>query len=101
MHGRHAGVTSVPHGAKSFLAAALALLPDAPERICWIARDAEIGDRVAEELGAWIGDPAAVAVLEPRTSLAYERSELVVDETAARVAALSTWRSGQATSHAS
>src|SRR5437870_2799664 len=46
--GRHAGVTSVPHGAKSFLAAALAL--DAGERICWIARDSEIGDRVAEEL---------------------------------------------------
>jgi len=92
--GRHAGVTSVPHGAKSFLAAALAL--DAGERICWIARDSEIGDRVAEELAAWIGDPASVAVLEPRTALAYERSELVADETAARVAALSAWRSGQA-----
>ncbi len=96
MHGRHGGVTSVPHGAKSFLAAALALDPGRPERICWVARDAEIGDRVAEELGAWLGDPEAVAVLEPRTSLAYERSELVVDETAARVAALSAWRSGRA-----
>src|SRR6185503_2942444 len=63
--GRHAGVTSVPHGAKSYLAAALAL--DAGERICWIARDSEIGDRVAEELQAWIGEPGAVAVLEPRT----------------------------------
>ncbi|HXG26408.1 MAG TPA: hypothetical protein VNL94_06110, partial [Candidatus Binatia bacterium] len=31
--GRHAGVTSVPHGAKSYLAAALALV--AGERICW------------------------------------------------------------------
>jgi len=91
---RHAGLTSVPHGAKSFLASALALV--AGERICWIARDAEIGDRVAEELAAWIGDPAAVAVLEPRTALAYERSELVPDETAARVAALSAWRSGRA-----
>src|SRR5829696_8043150 len=91
--GRHAGVTSVPHGAKSYLAAALALV--AGERICWIARDSEIGDRVAEELGAWVGDPAAVAVLEPRTALAYERSELVADETAARVAALSAWRSGR------
>ncbi|HEX3264208.1 MAG TPA: CarD family transcriptional regulator, partial [Candidatus Limnocylindrales bacterium] len=92
--GRHAGVTSVPHGAKSYLAAALALV--AGERIAWIARDSEIGDRVAEELGAWVGDPATVAVLEPRTALAYERSELVADETAARVAALSAWRSGQA-----
>jgi transcription-repair coupling factor (superfamily II helicase) len=91
---RHAGLTSVPHGAKTYLAAALATV--AGERICWVARDAEIGDRVAEELGAWVGDPAAVAVLEPRTALAYERSELVADETAARVAALSTWRSGRA-----
>ena len=92
--GRHAGVTAVPHGAKSYLAAALAVA--AGERIVWIARDSEIGDRVAEELGAWVGDPAAVAVLEPRTALAYERSELVADETAARVAALSAWRSGGA-----
>ena len=92
--GRHAGVTSVPHGAKSYLAAALAVV--AGERIVWVARDAEIGDRVAEELGAWVGDPAAVTVLEPRTALAYERSELVADETAARVAALSAWRSGKA-----
>ncbi len=92
--GRHAGVTAVPHGAKSYLAAALALV--AGERICWIARDAEIGDRVAEELHAWMGDPGKVVVLEPRTALAYERSELVADETAARVAALSAWRSGRA-----
>jgi transcription-repair coupling factor (superfamily II helicase) len=84
----------VPHGAKSYLAASLALV--AGERICWIARDSEVGDRVAEELSAWVGDAAAVAVLEPRTALAYERSELVADETAARVAALSAWRSGGA-----
>src|SRR6185436_4346147 len=82
------------HGAKSYLAAALAL--DASERICWIARDSEIRDRVAEELQAWMGDPAVVGVLEPRTALAYERSELVADETAARVAALSAWRTGRA-----
>ena len=88
---RHAGLVSVPHGAKSFLAAAIAL----DEPLVWIARDAEIGDRVAEELGAWLGDPAAVATLEPRTSLAYERSELVADETAARVAALAAWRRGR------
>jgi transcription-repair coupling factor (superfamily II helicase) len=95
IHGRHAGLTTVPHGAKSYLAAALALA-DGGERVCWVARDAEIGDRVADELGAWLGDPSAVAVLEPRTSLAYERSELVPDETAARVAALAAWRSGKA-----
>ncbi len=91
--GRHAGLTQVPHGAKSYLAAALAIA--AGERILWVARDSEIGDRVAEELAAWAGDPGAVAVLEPRTALAYERSELVADETAARVAALSAWRSGR------
>ena len=93
--GRHAGVTSVPHGAKSYLAAALALAPEGA-RLCWIARDAEIGDRVAEEFQAWLGDADLVAVLEPRTALAYERSELVADETAARVAALASWRSGRA-----
>jgi transcription-repair coupling factor (superfamily II helicase) len=91
--GRHAGITSVPHGAKTYLAAALVVASG--ERLCWIARDAEIGDRVAEELTIWLGDPAAVAVLEPRTALAYERSELVADETATRVAALASWRSGQ------
>jgi transcription-repair coupling factor (superfamily II helicase) len=90
--GRHAGVVAVPHGAKSYLAAAIAL----DERIVWIARDAEIGDRVAEELQAWLGDTATVAILDPRTALAYERSELVADETAARVAALAAWRAGQA-----
>ena len=90
--GRHAGLVAVPHGAKSYLAAAIAI----GEPLVWIARDAEIGDRVAEELGAWLGDAAAVAVLEPRTALAYERSELVADETAARVAALAAWRSGSA-----
>ena len=95
MHGRHVGLTSVPHGAKSYLAAALALEANG-ERVCWVARDAEIGDRVAEELGAWLGDPSLVAVLEPRTSLPYERSELVPDETAARVAALAAWRAGTA-----
>ena len=91
--GHHAGLTTVPHGAKSYLAAALAI--GAGERVAWLARDAEIGDRVAEELSAWLGDPAAVTVLEPRSALAYERSELVPDETAARVAALAAWRSGR------
>jgi transcription-repair coupling factor (superfamily II helicase) len=99
--GRHAALASVPHGAKTFLAAALVLGDRGDgtyrgERLVWIARDAEIGDRVAEELQAWLGDPDAVAILEPRTSLAYERSELVRDETAARVAALAAWRSGGA-----
>jgi len=93
--GRHAGLVAIPHGAKSYLAAALAQVTTG-ERLVWIARDAEIGDRVAEELGAWLGDIDAVAVLEPRTALAYERSELVADETAARVAALAAWRAGSA-----
>ena len=91
--GRHAGLTTIPHGAKSFLGAALAATG---ERILWIARDSEIGDRLADELGAWLGDPGSVVVLEPRTALAYERSELVPDETAARVAALAAWRTGHA-----
>jgi len=92
--GRHAAVTAVPHGAKTFLAAALAIAGG--ERVCWIARDAEIGDRVADELVAWLGDPTAVAILEPRSALAYERSELVRDESAARVAALAAWHTGRA-----
>ncbi len=112
--GRHAALAAMPHGAKTFLAAALVLgdqatdgaagdggrrtasAPRPPTACVWIARDAEIGDRVAEELQAWLGDPDAVAVLEPRTALAYERSELVRDETAARVASLAAWRSGRA-----
>ena len=43
---RHVGLTSIPHGAKSYLAAALAIDPSG-ERLVWIARDAEIGDREA------------------------------------------------------
>ncbi|MEO8625126.1 MAG: transcription-repair coupling factor, partial [Candidatus Limnocylindrales bacterium] len=78
--------------AKTFLAAALAL--GTGERLVWIARDSEIADRVAEELQAWLGDPALVVTLEPRTSLAYERSELIRDESAARVATLAAWREG-------
>ena len=75
--GRHAGLVAVPHGAKTYLAAALAL-GKTGERLVWVARDAEIGDRVAEELQAWIGDPERVAILEPRTALAERtpRSEL-------------------------
>ena len=68
---RHVVYASMPHGAKTYLAAALALATG--ERLVWIARDAEIADRVAEELVAWLGDPSAIVVLEPRTALAYER----------------------------
>ncbi len=89
---RHVTYAAMPHGAKSFLAAALAM--GSGERLVWIARDSEIADRVAEELQSWLGDRALVVTLEPRTSLAYERSELIRDESAARVAALSAWRSG-------
>ena len=87
---RHVTYASVPHGAKTFLAAALVVASG--ERLVWVARDAEIADRVADELVAWFGDRAAVVTLEPRTALAYERSELVRDESAARVAALAAWR---------
>jgi transcription-repair coupling factor (superfamily II helicase) len=87
---RHVTYAAVPHGAKTYLAAAL--LAASGDRLVWIARDAEIADRVAEELTAWLGNPAAIVTLEPRTSLAYERSELVRDESAARVAALAAWR---------
>ena len=89
---RHVTYANMPHGAKSFLAAALAIASG--ERLVWIARDSEIADRVAEELQAWLGDPAKVVTLEPRTALAYVRSELIRDESAARVAALALWRSG-------
>ncbi|MGO9180720.1 MAG: transcription-repair coupling factor [Candidatus Limnocylindrales bacterium] len=95
---RHVTYAGMPHGAKTFLAAALA---DATgERLAWVARDAEIADRVAEELAAWLGDSSAIVVLEPRTALAYERGELVRDETAARVAAIAAWRAGAADGHA-
>ncbi|MFO1539465.1 MAG: transcription-repair coupling factor [Chloroflexota bacterium] len=87
---RHPVLAGIPHGAKSYLAAALARATDA--RIVWIARDAEIADRVAEELAVWLGDLAAIVTLEPRTALAWERSELVRDEGAARVAALAAWQ---------
>jgi len=87
---RHVTYAAVPHGAKTYLAAALVIASG--ERLVWIARDAEIADRVAEELTAWLGDAGAIVTLEPRTSLAYERSELVRDESAARVAALAAWR---------
>jgi transcription-repair coupling factor (superfamily II helicase) len=90
---RHVTYGAMPHGAKTFLAAAISLV--AEQRLVWIARDAEIADRVAEELTAWTG-PSAVVTLEARTALAYERSELVRDETAARVAALSDWHAGNA-----
>ncbi len=90
---RHVTYAAMPHGAKTFLAAALAL--GTRERLVWIARDSEIADRVAEELQSWLGDPSLVVTLEPRTSLAYERSELIRDESAARVAALAAWRSGK------
>jgi len=89
---RHVTYAGMPHGAKSFVAAAVARATG--ERLLWIARDAEIADRVVEELEAWFGDPAAVVTLEPRSALAYERSGLIGDESAARVAALAAWAGG-------
>ncbi len=89
---RHVTYAGIPHGAKTYLAAAL--VQATGQRLLWIARDAEIADRAAEELVAWLGDPAAVVTLEPRTALAWERSELVRDESAARVATLAAWSDG-------
>jgi transcription-repair coupling factor (superfamily II helicase) len=88
----HVTYAAMPHGAKTFLAAAL--VHASADRLIYIVRDAEIADRVAEELIAWFGDPDMVATLEPRSALAYERSELVRDESAARVATLAAWRDG-------
>ena len=89
---RHVTYGAVPHGAKTYLAGALAVASQG--RLVWVARDAEIADRVAEELVAWLGDATAVVTLEPRTALAWERSELVRDESAARVATLAAWAGG-------
>ncbi|MEO7118129.1 MAG: hypothetical protein ABIZ34_04070, partial [Candidatus Limnocylindrales bacterium] len=89
---RHVTYAAVPHGAKTYLSAALSVATG--ERLVFICRDAEIADRVAEEFVAWLGDPAAVVTLEPRTALAFERSELVRDESAARVATFAAWRGG-------
>ena len=86
---RHVTYAGVPHGAKSYLAAAL--VGATGQRLLWIARDAEIADRAAEELAAWLGDPNAGITLEPRSSLAWERSERVRDESASRVATLAGW----------
>ena len=55
---RHVTYAGMPHGAKSYVAAAVARATG--ERLVWIARDAEIADRVVEELEAWFGDAAAV-----------------------------------------
>ena len=110
--GRHASLAAVPHGAKTFLAAAARRPVDGRRR-----RGPRAPDRPPAAAGSGsAGSPATprsaiawprscsrgsaiqtrVAVLEPRSSLAYERSELVRDETAARVAALAPWRSGRA-----
>jgi transcription-repair coupling factor (superfamily II helicase) len=86
---RHVTYAAMPHGAKTYLAAALAQASG--ERLVWIARDPEIADRVAEELTAWLGGGEHVVTLDTRTALAYERSELVRDESAARVASLAQW----------
>ena len=89
---RGAALIHLPHPAKAALVAALA----AERRVAWIARDPDVAERVAETLRAWVRDPDGVALLEPRSSLPYERGELAVDESAGRVAALAAWRSGEA-----
>ena len=86
-----ASLIHVPHAAKGVLGAALAR--DA--RLVWIARNPEVAERVADSLRAWSADPERITLLEPRSSLPYERGELVVDESAGRVAALAAWGSGE------
>ena len=54
---RHVTYAAMPHGAKSFLAAALALASWRAAGLGGARR--EIADRVAEELAAWLGDPGA------------------------------------------
>ncbi|MFN8630672.1 MAG: aminoacyl-tRNA hydrolase [Chloroflexota bacterium] len=77
-------------------AAAIAMADGAERIYAGSPRDVEIGDRVADELGAWLGDATAVAVLELRTASPTSAWSSCPMRTAARVAALSAWRSGKA-----
>ncbi len=86
-----AALIHLPHPAKAALATALA----SEQRVVWLARSPEVAERVADTLRAWTDDPNSVTLLEPRSSLPYERGELVVDESAGRVAALAAWSSGE------
>ncbi|MFZ9763446.1 MAG: DEAD/DEAH box helicase, partial [Candidatus Limnocylindrus sp.] len=86
-----ASLIHVPHAAKAALGAALAR----DTRIVWITRNPEVAERVADSLRAWSTEPDRITLLEPRSSLPYERGELVVDESAGRVAALAAWGSGE------
>ena len=85
-----ASLIHLPHPAKAALVAALA----ADQRVVWIARDPGVAERVADTLRAWVSDPESITLLEPRSALPYERGELVVDESAGRVAALAAWSGG-------
>ena len=86
-----ASLIHVPHAAKAALGAALAR----DTRLVWITRNPEVAERVADSLRAWSAEPDRITLLEPRSSLPYERGELVVDESAGRVAALAAWGSGE------
>ena len=88
---RRAALVHVPHPAKGELVAALA----AGTRVAWIARDPEVAERVADAARAWCADPDDVVLLEPRSALPFERGEMVVDESAGRVAALAAWAGGR------
>ena len=89
---RHVVYAAMPHGTKSFLAAAFLRSERGAPRV----DRPRLGDRRSRRRGAdrLAGRSGAVVTLEPRTALAYERSELMRDESAARVAALAAWRSG-------
>ena len=87
---RHVTYAAIPHGAKTYLAAALVGPPANGSSGSRATRRSPTAWRRSSRPG-W-ATPGRVVTLEPRTSLAYERSELVRDESAARVAALAAWR---------
>ena len=87
---RHVTFAAMPHGAKTYLAAALAEATG--ERLCLVSPAMPRSATASPKSWAPGWTIAGVVTLEPRTALAYERSELVRDESAARVAALAAWR---------
>jgi transcription-repair coupling factor (superfamily II helicase) len=88
---RAAALIHLPHPAKAALGAALS----EGSRLFWVSRDPETADRVADALRSWVHEPTDVLVLEPRSALPFERGELVIDESAGRVATLADWATGR------
>ena len=93
--GRHVGLVSVPHGAKTYLAAALALGATASGSSGSPAtrRSATASPRSSAP-GSATRRPSPSSSRGPRWPTSAASS--IADETAARVAALAAWRSGRA-----